>query len=32
MSNRDGEARGLEAGFYALGNFLLDTPEVLEVK
>jgi uncharacterized protein with NRDE domain len=32
MSNRGGEARGLEPGFYALGNFLLDTPEVMEVK
>ena len=32
MSNRGGEARRLEPGFYALGNFLLDTPEVMEVK
>ena len=32
LSNRGGEARKLEAGFHALGNFLLDTPEVMEVK
>ena len=32
LSNRDGEAKKLEPGFYALGNFLLDTPEVMEVK
>jgi len=32
LSNRDGEARKLEPGFHALGNLLLDTPEVLEVK
>ena len=32
LSNRDGGARRLDPGFYALGNFLLDTPEVLEVK
>jgi uncharacterized protein with NRDE domain len=32
LSNRDGGARRLEPGYYALGNFLLDTPEVMEVK
>jgi len=32
LSNRDGGPRRLEPGFYALGNFLLDTPEVQEVK
>ena len=32
MSNRGGEARKLAPGFYVLGNFLLDTPEVMEVK
>ena len=32
LSNRDGGARRLEPGFYALGNLLLDTPEVLPVK
>ncbi len=32
LSNRDGEAQRLNPGFYALGNFLLDTPEVMEVK
>jgi uncharacterized protein with NRDE domain len=32
MSNRGGEPRKLAPGFYALGNFLLDTPEVMEVK
>lgn len=32
LSNRDGEARKLGPGFYALGNFLLDTPDVMEVK
>jgi uncharacterized protein with NRDE domain len=32
LSNRDGGMRRLEPGFYALGNLLLDTPEVLEVK
>ncbi len=32
MSNRGGEARKLAPGIYALGNFLLDTPEVMEVK
>jgi len=32
MSNRDGTPRKLEAGFYALGNLLLDSPEVLPIK
>lgn len=32
LSNRDGAARTLEPGFYALGNLLLDTPEVADVK
>jgi uncharacterized protein with NRDE domain len=32
VSNRDGGSRRLEPGFYALGNLLLDTPEVLDVK
>lgn len=32
MSNRDGQPRRLAPGFYALGNLLLDTPEVAEVK
>lgn len=32
LSNRDGGSRRLEPGFYALGNLLLDTPEVQEVK
>ena len=32
LSNRDGGARKLEPGHYALGNLLLDTPEVLDVK
>ena len=32
LSNRDGGSRKLEPGFYALGNLLLDTPEVMEVK
>lgn len=32
LSNRDGDARKLAPGFYALGNYLLDTPEVMEVK
>jgi len=32
LSNRDGEASSLKAGFYALGNLLLDTPEVMAVK
>lgn len=32
LSNRDGGSRRLEPGYYALGNLLLDTPEVQEVK
>lgn len=32
LSNRDGGSRKLAPGFYALGNLLLDTPEVMEVK
>lgn len=32
LSNRDGGTRRLEAGTYALGNLLLDTPEVAEPK
>ena len=32
LSNRDGGARKLESGSYALGNLLLNTPEVMEVK
>ena len=32
LSNRGGEARRLEPGCHALGNLLLDTPEVMEVK
>ena len=32
LSNRNGGARKLQPGFYALGNLLLDTPEVMEVK
>ncbi len=32
LSNRGNGARRLEPGCYALGNLLLDTPEVLEVK
>lgn len=32
LSNRNGGTKKLEAGFYALGNLLLDTPEVMEVK
>ena len=32
LSNRDGTPRNLEPGFHALGNVLLDTPEVMEVK
>jgi len=32
LSNRNGDGRKLEPGFYALGNLLLDTPEVLDVK
>lgn len=32
LSNRDGGSRRLAPGVYALGNHLLDTPEVQEVK
>lgn len=32
LSNRDGGSRRLAPGFYALGNLLLDTPEVMEIK
>jgi uncharacterized protein with NRDE domain len=32
LSNRDGAPRKLEPGFHALGNLLLDTPELMEVK
>jgi uncharacterized protein with NRDE domain len=32
LSNRDSGARRLEPGYYALGNLLLDSPEVMEVK
>jgi uncharacterized protein with NRDE domain len=32
LSNRDGGSRRLDPGCYALGNLLLDTPEVQEVK
>jgi len=32
LSNRDGEARRLAPGFHALGNLLLDTPEVAAMK
>jgi len=32
LSNRNGAARKLEPGFHALGNLLLDTPEVMDVK
>jgi uncharacterized protein with NRDE domain len=32
LSNRDGGARNLAPGYYALGNLLLDTPEVQEIK
>jgi uncharacterized protein with NRDE domain len=32
LSNRDGGSKRLEAGYYALGNLLLDTPEVMEIK
>jgi len=28
MSNRDGAPRRLEPGYYALGNLLLDSPDV----
>ncbi len=32
MSNRDGAPRRLEPGYYALGNLLLDSPDVQAVK
>jgi uncharacterized protein with NRDE domain len=32
LSNRDGEARRLEPGWYGLGNLLLDSPDVAEHK
>jgi uncharacterized protein with NRDE domain len=32
MSNRDGAPRQLEPGYYALGNLLLDSPEVQPIK
>ena len=32
LSNRDSGPRALAPGFHALGNFLLDSPDVLEVK
>jgi len=32
LSNRDGDPRPLAPGFYALGNFLLDSPDVMAVK
>ena len=32
LSNRDGGSRRLSPGYYALGNLLLDTPEVMDVK
>jgi uncharacterized protein with NRDE domain len=32
LSNRDGGSRRLDPGFYALGNLLLDSPEVMDVK
>jgi len=32
LSNRDGGSRRLEPGYYALGNLLLDSPEVMDVK
>lgn len=32
LSNRDGGSTRLAPGYYALGNLLLDTPEVMEVK
>ncbi|MGQ0511598.1 MAG: NRDE family protein [Betaproteobacteria bacterium] len=32
LTNRDGGARRLAPGYYGLGNFLLDTPEVDESK
>lgn len=32
LSNRDGGSKRLQPGYYALGNLLLDTPEVMEVR
>src|SRR5207253_1928224 len=32
MSNRDGSPRRLEPGWYALGNLLLDSPDVQPIK
>ena len=32
MSNRDGAPRSLEPGYYALGNLLLDSPDVQPLK
>lgn len=32
LSNRDGGTKKLQPGCYALGNLLLDTPEVMDVK
>jgi len=32
LSNRDGGSKRLDPGTYALGNLLLDTPEVLDVR
>ena len=32
LSNRDGTPRKLEPGYYALGNLLLDSPEVQPIK
>lgn len=32
LSNRDGGTKKLDPGYYALGNLLLDTPEVMDVK
>jgi uncharacterized protein with NRDE domain len=32
LSNRGGDPRSLQPGFYALGNFLLDSPDVMEIK
>jgi uncharacterized protein with NRDE domain len=32
MSNRDGAPRKLEPGYYALGNLLLDSPDVQPIK
>jgi uncharacterized protein with NRDE domain len=32
MSNRDGAPRRLDAGYHALGNLLLDSPDVQPIK